>query len=92
MFEPQEHLIYLQEYQLLIYKPCKHTLSPSWIQRHLRIFHKVIPNPIHQKLIEYTSTLILKDESMIQVPIETIPAIPYLATPIEGFRYSRYIS
>jgi hypothetical protein len=86
MFDPQEYLIYLQEYQLLICITCKHTLSSSGIPRHLQIFHKIIPNPIRQKLIEYASTLLLKDESTVRVPTEAIPAIPYLATPIEGFR------
>jgi hypothetical protein len=88
MFHHQEYLTYLQDYQLLICNICKHALSPTGIGRHLQRFHKIIPNPIRQSLVEYASTLILRDESTVRVPAEPIPAIPYLVTPIEGFRCS----
>jgi hypothetical protein len=86
MFHHQEYLTYLQDYQLLICNICKHALSPTGIRRHLQRVHKIIPNPIRQSLVEYAATLILQDESTVRVPTETIPAIPYLAPPIEGFR------
>jgi hypothetical protein len=82
----QQYVTYLKDYKVLLYRQCQYCIVPGGMQRHFTDFHQSISIMIHQRIIEFASTLELIQLESIKVKDELNKCIPGLKVYENGFR------
>jgi Orsellinic acid/F9775 biosynthesis cluster protein D len=86
MINHSDYFIYLEDWKVLVCRPCKYGLPKKGVERHLRNKHQAIPLTIRQALIVYARSLLLLPPSEIQTPRQgiSIPAFDCLELHEDG--------
>src|SRR5215510_9147131 len=75
---PNEYLIYVSEYKVLICRSCEYCLQPGGLYRHFQSEHKEVPINIRKALVEYADSLNVVKPMDVRYPIQQINVIPGL--------------
>jgi hypothetical protein len=67
------YVIHNEIYQVLICRQHHYAISPEFITRHFRQFHKSVPLETRDKITEYASKLNLLEPKKVSIPTEMIP-------------------
>jgi hypothetical protein len=74
----ETHLVYLEEYGVVVCRACKHGITASTLLRHFGRFHTdTVPLAARAELATWMNGLLLCDPESVRV-LDTIDAIPCL--------------
>ena len=72
-----DHLLYLDDYKVLICRPCRHAIRPAGgICSHFQIKHKALPITTRKPLVQYAAGLELLDPQNMVMPEYKSSSIP----------------
>ena len=81
-----EYVHYNRKYRVLICRSCKAGIPPSYVERHLRDEHKYIPIKTRNAMVEWASTLRLREPEQVATAPEEEGRIPYLEFIEKAYR------
>jgi hypothetical protein len=80
-----DYVTYNADYKVLICRSHRYGIAPDFIERHLRQYHKGIPLPTRQTIVDYSKTLDLAAPEDIEIPSEAGQPIKELSI-VDGFQ------